>query len=63
MPDISMCLTKDCPKRNKCYRYIAIPSQWQSYFLIDLVCNDENNYEWFMDIDGRFMRINRTEKK
>lgn len=23
MPDIAMCTNKECPKRNKCYRYIA----------------------------------------
>jgi len=32
MPDISMCKNKECPSREKCYRYMAIPSDiWQSY--------------------------------
>ena len=36
MPDITMCRgekdEKICPNRDKCYRYIANPSKWQSYF-------------------------------
>lgn len=32
MPDISMCLNKNCPLRMKCYRYTAIPDKyWQSF--------------------------------
>jgi hypothetical protein len=32
MPDISMCMTKTCPKRGDCYRYRAIPNgRRQSY--------------------------------
>jgi hypothetical protein len=39
LPDISMCLGKsadgkqNCPKREKCYRYTAVPTpEWQAYF-------------------------------
>ena len=33
MPDICMCSDKKCPKRKKCYRFTARPSEWnQSYF-------------------------------
>ena len=32
MPDISMCMNSDCPRRYTCYRYRAIPNKkWQSY--------------------------------
>lgn len=31
MPDISMCGNQTCPSRKKCYRFMAIPSTWQSY--------------------------------
>ena len=32
MPDISMCMNKECPKKNKCYRYMAVPNPFrQSY--------------------------------
>lgn len=31
MPDISMCADKDCPQREKCFRYRAEPNDYQSY--------------------------------
>ncbi len=32
MPDISMCSNEECPSKDKCYRYVAIPDEyWQSY--------------------------------
>lgn len=32
MPDIAMCINIECPIRDNCYRYRAIPSQYlQSY--------------------------------
>lgn len=35
MPDITMCIDKECPLRNKCYRFIAKPwTVGQSYALI-----------------------------
>jgi len=30
MADITMCMNKKCPIRNKCYRAMAIPSSYQS---------------------------------
>ena len=30
MPDITMCVNKECPVRERCYRAMAIPSDWQS---------------------------------
>lgn len=34
MPDISMCKDKNCPAKDYCYRYTALPSLMQSYFLL-----------------------------
>lgn len=31
MPDITMCINSNCPVREWCYRYRAIPDQWQSF--------------------------------
>ena len=31
MPDISMCMNHTCPHRMECYRYRAVPSEYQSY--------------------------------
>lgn len=33
MPDITMCEGTGCPMKNICYRYTAIPSSRQSYFM------------------------------
>jgi hypothetical protein len=32
MPDITMCKGEGCPIKNNCYRNIAKPSEYQSYF-------------------------------
>ena len=32
MPDIEMCLNKDCTIRNNCYRFTAIPSEYQQAY-------------------------------
>ncbi len=48
MPDISMCNNEKCDKKNKCYRYMAIPSSWQAYSNFD-----EKDCEYFMPINGR----------
>lgn len=34
MPDISMCPGNNCPKKEECYRFTAIPNEpWQAYFI------------------------------
>jgi len=33
MPDITMCSGKNCPLKEKCYRFLATPNEYaQSYF-------------------------------
>lgn len=32
-PDITMCVGTNCPHKQKCYRYTAKPSDYQSYFV------------------------------
>jgi len=31
MPDITMCVNKECPWYYKCYRAQAVPNEYQSY--------------------------------
>lgn len=56
MADITKCKDSDCPKRLSCYRYMALDSFRQSFFMktprdiLTGVCNqyikmDEHNYE------------------
>ena len=35
MPDITMCLNEECPRKTECYRYMAEPNGWQSYAAFD----------------------------
>jgi hypothetical protein len=43
MPDITMCLDHNCKQNKTCFRYLAKPSQYQSYFVgspkVDNYCN------------------------
>jgi len=44
MPDISMCSSKECPKREQCYRAKAKPSgdrqSWINFFLPGVECEN-----------------------
>lgn len=58
MPDICMCKDEECPKKNECYRYTAIPSEFmQVYFSVsprkDEVC------EYFYPIKKRKTLISK----
>lgn len=48
MLDMSMCLNKKCPIKEKCYRFMAKPDQWQSYTLFSWEGND---CEYFIEIE------------
>lgn len=52
MPDISMCMKKECPKRETCYRATAIPDRWQSFSKFQ-DCDEESNYRYYMEIDKK----------
>lgn len=32
MPDITMCKGTKCPLKKDCYRFLAKPDSWQSFF-------------------------------
>lgn len=48
MPDITMCMSKDCLKKNECYRSIAKPDIYQSYADYGKICL-ENDYRYFWE--------------
>lgn len=52
MPDICMCHDDNCPSKNVCYRFMAIPSQYlQSYFLNSpRLEKSDTRCEYFMEI-------------
>lgn len=47
MPDITMCLNENCLSRKNCYRFMAIPDDYQSYSLFENSFNkDKCKYFW-----------------
>ena len=35
MPDITMCCNYDCPLKARCYRYRAVPDDYQSFAMFE----------------------------
>jgi hypothetical protein len=51
MPDITMCEGKDCPLKEDCYRYTAIPNEYrQSYFMNPPYNKEEGKCDHHMEI-------------
>ena len=50
MPDLTMCTSTTCDKRQRCHRCTAKPSVRQVYFGVSLVANE---CEFFIDNSGR----------
>ena len=59
MPEITMCCNFNCPLREKCYRYRAVPSEYRQSFALYrylVKLNDKNmpeyecDYFWQIDI-------------
>ena len=46
MVDISMCDRRDCKRKNTCFRYLAFPSEMQSYLIITEPEIDNCEYYW-----------------
>ena len=46
MPDITMCMSRGCPKKNECYRHTAKPDKLQGYKNYEMDCL-VNDYEFF----------------
>jgi hypothetical protein len=46
MPDIAMCSGDGCPFKEKCYRFTAKPSDYQSYFSDPPIKDGECDHYW-----------------
>ncbi len=47
MPDITLCKGVNCPHKEGCYRYTAIPSEFmQSYFMTPPIEDGKCDYYW-----------------
>lgn len=59
MPDISMCMGGECPKKSTCYRFKAKPCEYrQSYFSVPPYKDDKCTYYWPTEEE-----IEKTRKK
>jgi len=57
MPDISMCDNKRCSKKKECYRFMAIPSSFQSFMKFEeTIKNGKKSCDGFYPIGGRKVR-------
>lgn len=53
MPDITMCVSNNCPYKDKCYRSQAKPSNYQSYSNFEYTCNEDSGFDDFISIDNK----------
>lgn len=51
MSDITMCTSKFCTYRDKCYRAKAKPSKYQSWSNFEYTCNKNSGFEEFIKYD------------
>jgi hypothetical protein len=51
MPDIAMCNGDDCPVKENCWRYLAPPDRFQSYFAAPP--RNEEGCEYFWDVNEK----------
>lgn len=58
MPDISMCSGMQCPQKEKCYLYRAIPSERQAYFTYPPYEGEECEYFQSFDDKRRVRPVN-----
>lgn len=42
MVDIAMCNRRDCKDKNTCFRYLAFPSEYQTYIILDILEPDKD---------------------
>lgn len=51
MPDIAMCNGDGCPVKEQCWRHVAPPDRWQSYFAAPP--HKEDGCEYFWNIEEK----------
>ena len=49
--DITMCISKNCPYRDECYRVRAKPVGYQSWSNFEYTCNENSGFEDFIKYD------------
>lgn len=64
MVDIAMCKRKDCKKKWTCFRYIAYPSEFQTYLVPDVNEDVDNgcNMYWRCRDKKELKEMNRLNE-
>lgn len=64
MVDIAMCRRRDCTSKHTCFRYLAFPSEYQTYLTIDLQdANKETcEYYWRCTSPKELAKLNRINE-
>lgn len=58
MADITMCQTKDCPIKQSCYRFTAIPNrEYQSYFTETPYDEDDERCDHYIKTENESINI------
>jgi hypothetical protein len=57
MPDITMCPGTNCPHKEKCYRFTAKASDWQSVFIDSPIKDGKCDYFWGDDSQNVWFQL------
>jgi len=63
MPDITMCEDKECPLRNECYRYRAIPNEFRQYYFCESPRQNDDCIEFYKIPDRARIKDIKEEDK
>lgn len=59
MVDISMCSNEDCKLKGSCYRYLAQPSNYQTYGLFCPSTDNHCEYYWGVSNEDTVELLNK----
>lgn len=54
MPDISMCMNKECPSHNACFRYRAQPHPYRQAYMDFKPKQDDKSCDDYIDVTKNF---------
>ena len=58
MPDIAMCQNVKCPSSNRCYRFLAIPSEFSQAYVEFTPEKGEEKCIYIINVDNENIREN-----
>jgi len=62
MVDIAMCNRSDCKDKHTCFRYLAFPSEYQDYLVIDTPDTSNCEYYWRCRNAKELREMNKLNK-